>query len=112
MSQLTTHILDTMTGHPAAAITAILYSGEQDEWTEVTRGITNSDGRIPGLLPEGTLLAPGVYRMRFETKDYFDKTQTPTFYPFVEITFEINSATHYHIPLLLSPFGFSTYRGS
>ncbi len=112
MSQLTTHILDTTTGRPAAGVTAVLYAGEQDEWTEITRGQTNADGRIPDLLPADTLLRSGIYRMRFETKDYFDAAQIATFYPFIEITFEINSAAHYHIPLLLSPFGYSTYRGS
>lgn len=112
MSQLTTHILDTTKGKPAQGITIILYHGGNDEWTEIKRSITNVDGRIPDLLDKHITLEYGIYKMRFETKDYFDKQQIPTFYPYVEIIFEINSQEHYHIPLLLNPFGYSTYRGS
>ncbi|MDQ6756164.1 MAG: hydroxyisourate hydrolase [Bacteroidota bacterium] len=112
MSRITTHILDTSKGSPAAGIIIILYGGENDEWTELARGITNNDGRIADLLNKEDLLHFGIYKMRFETKDYFDKDQIKTFYPYVEIIFEITSAEHYHIPLLLNPFGYSTYRGS
>lgn len=112
MSQLTTHILDTTKGKPAQGVTAILYQGENDAWAEIKRNITNTDGRIPDLLDKNVLLSKGIYKMRFETKDYFDKQHIPTFYPYVEIIFEINSTEHYHIPLLLNPFGYSTYRGS
>lgn len=111
MSQLTTHILDTTKGKPAAGITIILYSGENDEWTELARGVTNADGRIADLL-KGKKLEHCIHKMRFETKDYFDKNQVKTFYPYVEIVFDINSDEHYHVPLLLNPFGYSTYRGS
>ena len=112
MSQVTTHILDTTKGKPAAGITIILYRGENDEWTELKRGKTNEDGRINDLLEKDYLLQKGIYKLRFETKDYFDKIQIPTFYPFVEIVFDIESGEHYHVPLLLSPFGYTTYRGS
>ncbi len=112
MSQLTTHILDTTKGKPAPGVTVILYQGGNDEWTEITRGITNADGRIPNLLKKDVLLQQGIYQVRFETKDYFDKEGRATFYPYVEIVFEITGSDHYHIPLLLSPFGYSTYRGS
>jgi 5-hydroxyisourate hydrolase len=112
MSQLTTHILNTTKGQPAEGVTIILYQGQNDEWTEMARGITNADGRIPDLLPNNKLLQHGIYKMRFETKDYFDKQQVKTFYPFVEIIFDITSNEHYHVPLLLNPFGYSTYRGS
>jgi len=112
MSQITTHILNTTIGKPAAGITIILYRGENDEWTELKRGKTKDDGRINDLLAKDVLLQIGIYKLRFETKDYFDKIQTPTFYPFVEITFDIQSSEHYHIPLLLNPFGYTTYRGS
>ena len=111
MSQITTHILDTSQGKPAAGITIILYSGSSDTWNEIARGKTNNDGRIADLLKKD-LLPNGIYKMRFETKDYFDKKQVATFYPFVEIVFDINTNDHYHIPLLLNPFGYSTYRGS
>jgi len=110
MSQITSHILDTTKGKPAQGITAILYHGGNDAWTEISRGITNPDGRITALA--GDPLQYGIYKIRFETKDYFDKALIPTFYPYVEIIFEINSGEHYHIPLLLNPFGYSTYRGS
>ena len=67
---------------------------------------------ISDLLPKENVLETGIYKMRFETKDYFDKGRIPTFYPYVEIVFDIHSTEHYHIPLLLNPFGYSTYRGS
>ena len=71
MSQVTTHILDTTKGKPAAGITIILYRGENDEWTELKRGKTNEDGRINDLLEKDYLLQKGIYKLRFETKDYF-----------------------------------------
>ena len=112
MSQVTTHVLDTMKGKPAAGISIILYRGENDQWTELARGITNSDGRITDLLRKEVLLETGIYKMRFETKDYFDGQQIDTFYTYIEINFDIRFNEHFHIPLLLSPFGYSTYRGS
>ena len=112
MSQITTHILDTTKGKPAVGITIVLYRGENDEWTELARGKTNSDGRIADLLPKENVLEIGIYKMRFETKDYFDANHIITFYPYIEIIFDIQSSDHYHIPLLLNPFGYSTYRGS
>lgn len=112
MSQLTTHILDTSKGQPAPGITIILYRSETNAWTELTRGITNADGRIPDLLKKEEILQNGSYKMRFETKDYFNKDNITTFYPYIEIVFIITTSEHYHIPLLLNPFGYSTYRGS
>jgi len=112
MSRITTHILDTTKGKPAEGVAIILYGGENDEWTELARGVTNADGRIADLLNKDDLLHFGIYKMRFETKDYFDKIQVKTFYLYVEIIFEIEADQHYHIPLLLNPFGYSTYRGS
>ncbi|MBC7826983.1 MAG: hydroxyisourate hydrolase [Chitinophagaceae bacterium] len=112
MSQITTHILDTTAGKPADGITIILYAGQNDEWTEMSRGKTNNDGRITDLLKKDEWLQKGIYKLRFETKDYFDKKLVETFYPYVEIIFEIQSIEHYHVPLLLNPFGYSTYRGS
>ncbi len=112
MSQITTHILDTTKGKPALGVIIILYQGGNDEWKELARSVTNSDGRIPDLLGDNVVPEKGIYKMRFETKDYFDKEQVKTFYPYVEIIFEISSEEHYHIPLLLNPFGYATYRGS
>ena len=112
MSQITTHILDTSCGKPAGGVQVILYSGGNDAWAEVTRGITNEDGRITDLLENDVFLDAGMYRLRFETKDYFRKGGTDTFYPYVDVVFNVQSHQHYHVPLLLNPFGYSTYRGS
>jgi 5-hydroxyisourate hydrolase len=112
MSQLTTHILDTTKGKPAGGITVVLYRGANDEWTEIARGVTNTDGRLSGLLKETEALQLCIHKLRFETKDYFDKAQVETFYPYVEIVFDVTTGEHYHVPLLLNAFGYSTYRGS
>ena len=112
MSQLTTHVLDTSKGKPAAGISIILYRGENDEWTEIGRGVTNKDGRVSDLLSKEDKLEHCIHKIRFETKDYFDSHQAQTFYPYVEIVFDVTSNEHYHVPLLLNPFGYSTYRGS
>ena len=112
MSQITTHILDTTRGRPAAGVTIVLYQGGNDEWNEIARDKTNNDGRVSNLLENNVFLQHGIYKLRFETKDYFDRQSVHTFYPYVEIVFEIESNEHFHIPLLLNPFGYSTYRGS
>jgi len=112
MSQLTTHILDTTKGKPAEGISVFLFQQRVDEWIEITIATTNQDGRIPNLLRKDVLLEPGVYKLRFLTKEYFDNLGIQSFYPFIEIAFTITGNEHYHVPLLLSPFGYSTYRGS
>jgi 5-hydroxyisourate hydrolase len=112
MSQITTHILDTTKGKPAQGVTIILYQDQNNKWSELARGITNADGRIPDLLKKDILLQHGSYKMKFEVKEYFSKDRVAAFYPYVEIIFDISSNEHYHIPLLLNPFGYSTYRGS
>lgn len=112
MSQITTHILDTSLGKPAQGVTIVLYQGGNDEWSEFGRGKTNADGRLPDLLNTNDPVQPGIYKLRFETKDYFDQQHIATFYPYVEIIFDIQNTEHYHVPLLLNPFGYSTYRGS
>ena len=111
MSQVTSHILDITNGKPAGGVIIIFYRGGNDQWTEITRCKTDTDGRAKEL-QTGNNLVEGIYKLRFETKDYFDRLHTKTFYPYVEIIFEINSPDHYHVPLLLSAFGYSTYRGS
>lgn len=112
MSQITTHILDTTKGKPAVGVRIILYKPNGNNWTEIASGITNKDGRIADLLQAENVLPIGTYKLRFETGNYFSTTNTPTFYPFVEIVFNIHSSEHYHVPLLINPFGYSTYRGS
>ena len=112
MSPLTTHILDTRLGRPAGGVAVQLEKLVADDWQLVASGVTNDDGRIGQLLaPDG--LSAGRHRMTFETRAYFDKQQIDYFYPRVTVEFEITGADqHYHVPLLLSPFGYSTYRGS
>ena len=113
MSQITTHVLDTTRGQPAANLPITLFKEQGDAWQELATGMTNQDGRIGGLLDEGIKLAAGIYRMHFNTKAYFDTKQEKGFYPYVDIVFELDAGgSHYHIPLLLTAYGYSTYRGS
>ena len=112
MSQLTTHILDTTKGKPAQGVRISLHQQHEEEWKEIGLGTSNNDGRVIDLLKKDALLALGIYKMRFETGEYFDKQGVQSFYPVVEIIFNISSPEHYHIPLLISPHGYSTYRGS
>ena len=113
MSAITTHVLDTSLGKPAAAVTVTLEAHSGEAWKTLASGATNADGRIHDLLPEGGALAPGAYRLRFEMAAYFCARGVESFYPHVEITFTVkDAAQHYHVPLLASPFGYSTYRGS
>ena len=113
MSQITTHVLDTAKGIPAEGILISLQRPIGDnQWEDITSGTTNNDGRIPNFLAADQVISPGIYRMLFDTKAYFEQNDTQGFYPEVPVIFEINDTQHYHIPLLLSPFGYSTYRGS
>jgi 5-hydroxyisourate hydrolase len=113
MSQITTHVLDTTRGLPAPKLPITLFAQTSDGWQELAKGITNNDGRIVGLLTDDVVLSAGVYRMHFATKTYFETNDEQGFYPYVDIVFELDgSNTHYHIPLLLTAFGYSTYRGS
>lgn len=113
MSQITTHVLDTSKGKPAQGIHISLKKPNADgTWTEIGRGETNMDGRLPELLPKEKKLPPGVYRLDFDTASYFKAQEIKSFYPSVSITFETVDQSHYHVPLLLNPYGFSTYRGS
>ena len=115
---ITTHVLDTARGVPAVGMRITLdradqsFTDVQTSWERVGETITNSDGRGPGL-SASLEMRSGVYRAIFYTQAYFDAQGTPTFYPHVEIVFRIvDPAQHSHIPLLISPFGYSTYRGS
>ena len=112
MSQITTHILDTTKGKPAANVTIALLQQAGDSWQEIARGVTNKDGRIADLLPLEKRLELGIYKMKFYTQEYFAQDGTANFYPFVEIVFDVATTEHYHVPLLLNPFGYATYRGS
>jgi 5-hydroxyisourate hydrolase len=113
MSQITTHVLDTSRGRPARGVAVKLDHREKGgEFRELARGKTNSDGRLTDLLPPKLKLKPGEYRLTFDTGAYFKAADVPYFYPSVSIVFDIHSPDHYHVPLLVSPFGYSTYRGS
>jgi 5-hydroxyisourate hydrolase len=112
MSAITTHVLDTARGRPAAGMRVTLEAKADDGWAPVGGGVTDADGRVPGLVPEGALRA-GVHRVTFFTGDWFAAEGTKGFYPVVTVTCQIDDpSAHYHIPLLLSPYGYSTYRGS
>ncbi|MCL4123188.1 UNVERIFIED_CONTAM: hypothetical protein GTU68_025887 [Idotea baltica] len=83
-----------------------------NQWKPMSVGITNNDGRISDVLPPGRLLIPGIYQMTFNTNNYFKKNNQKGFYPEVSIQFEVTDNSHYHIPLLINPYGYTTYRGS
>jgi 5-hydroxyisourate hydrolase len=120
MSAVTTHVLDAARGTPAAGVAIRLetaegtedpLAGSSTEWAALAEGRTDDDGRIKDLGPDR--LDAGDYRLTFATGEYFDRQGVATFYPQVQITFRITDPEqHYHVPLLLSPFAYSTYRGS
>lgn len=113
MSAITTHVLDTSRGRPAGGVQVVLEVSEEGQYRELGRGATDADGRLKGLLPAGERPAPGTYRLTFDTGGYFARLAIEGFYPAVSILFEVRDpAQHYHVPLLVSPFGYSTYRGS
>ena len=108
MSPITTHVLDTAQGRPAAGVAVTLERGPA--WTEVGSGRTGDDGRLAEL---GSAEAAGPYRLRFDTGAYFEAAGTRAFFPEVTVEFTVERPDeHHHVPLLLSPFGYSTYRGS
>jgi 5-hydroxyisourate hydrolase len=109
---ISTHILDTTRGRPATGVTVSIDQQQKDgTWRRVGEGVTNEDGRVKPLLDP--IPHAGLYRIRFETGEYYAAMKVDTFYPAVTIDFTVKVASdHYHVPLLLNPFGFSTYRGS
>ena len=111
MSHVTTHVLDTGSGKPAADVQVTLRRLDGGAWVQIAEGATDADGRVKQLGPDR--LPTGTYRLTFDTGKYFAASDTNTFFPEVTITFGVvESETHYHVPLLLSPFAYSTYRGS
>ena len=114
MSQITTHILDTALGCPAVGVHISLHCLNGDSRrTLIGAGETNSDGRVPELCAQKMVLAAGSYCVHFATAAYFEGLGGEAFYPHVDVVFTIaGDGRHYHIPLLLSPYGYSTYRGS
>jgi 5-hydroxyisourate hydrolase / 2-oxo-4-hydroxy-4-carboxy-5-ureidoimidazoline decarboxylase len=110
--QLTTHVLDTTIGKPGKDISIRLQIPVNGVWQTIAQGITNADGRIGDLLPAQKKLAHGNYKLVFDTGNYFAAQKIKGFYPEVEIQFIVFDDAHYHVPLLINPFGYSTYRGS
>ncbi|WP_066040550.1 hydroxyisourate hydrolase [Herbiconiux solani] len=110
-SHVTTHVLDSTIGRPAAGVPVILERDEVGNWVMIASAETDADGRVNALGP--AQLHPGRYRVSFDTGVYFAEQEVKAFYPEVQIIFELADANaHYHVPLLLSPFAYSTYRGS
>ncbi len=114
MSAITTHVLDTSRGAPAAGVPVVLERrAGVGEWYAVGRGETDADGRQRSLMVEGAAVVPGLYRLIYDTRRYFNAQGVRGFYPQVVVIFETTADdTRYHVPLLLSPYGYSTYRGS
>lgn len=114
MSMITTHVLDTSLGRPAAGVPVRLEIQTGDQvWKVLGQGTTDADGRASQLLPAGTNQLAGTYRLTFDTSAYFKAQGKTGFYPEVAVVFSVHDpAQHYHVPLLLNPYGYSTYRGS
>jgi 5-hydroxyisourate hydrolase len=117
VSGLSTHVLDTAAGRPAAGVPVRLEVQREGEWSELARATTNADGRVAALLPPGTALEAATYRLTFDTAAYQAARAGagfyPGFYPWVSVVFTVRDpGQHHHVPLLLSPYGYSTYRGS
>ncbi|KAA1259533.1 5-hydroxyisourate hydrolase precursor [Rubripirellula obstinata] len=113
MTGITSHVLDTSQGKPGVgiAITLERMDAPSSHWIDVGQGITNDDGRVGDLAADGVVA--GDYRISFAVAEYFKSQQATAFYPSIRIEFTVlDPAQHYHVPLLLNPFGYSTYRGS
>lgn len=111
MSAITTHVLDTAAGAPAAGIAVRLEISEDGDWRAMGQATTDADGRVRDLGP--SRIESGTYRLTFDTAGYFAAAGRPHFFPEITVTFTVSDPEqHYHVPILLSPFGFSTYRGS
>lgn len=114
MNRISTHVLDVAKGKPAAGVPVRLERQDSSgKWSSSGSGKTDQDGRCNQLLPEGEILREGTYRLTFDTASYFTACGVEGLYPAVEITFRVRGGeSHFHIPLLLSPNGYTTYRGS
>ena len=121
MSTISTHVLDVSLGKPAAGVPVLIESvrepkaGDAHDLRDVTigAGTTDVDGRLRDFLTAGGSLAQGVYRLRFDVATYFKTTSRETFYPEIAVLFRVGATDeHYHVPVLISPYGYSTYRGS
>jgi 5-hydroxyisourate hydrolase len=110
---LSVHVLNLETGVPSAGVQVTLERHAGTQWKALGQGTTNEQGRIPELFPAGVPFEKGEYRVVFKTGDYYQHLGKDSFFPEIPVVFNVTqTAQHYHIPLLLSPYGFSTYRGS
>jgi 5-hydroxyisourate hydrolase len=108
---LSTHVLDTSAGRPAAGVSVVLYYHDGSGWTRVGHAVTDRDGRVKALLDPSATVSAGAYRIVFEIGEYF--AEIDAFYSEITIDFGVRDQdAHYHVPLLVSPYGYSTYRGS
>ena len=110
---LSVHILDQQTGMPPSDVTVTLEKQQQNTWTQIASGTTDHDGRIKSLYPQDQDMQPGVYKVTFKTADYFHGKKLDTFFPEIPVLFTVTRTNEkLHIPLLLSQYGYSTYKGS
>lgn len=110
---LSTHILDTGRGRPAVGIPVTLEERRGDAWVPIGSAESDTDGRVRSLVPAGREVAAGTHRLRFDLQGWSSAQGSPGFFPVVEITFRVDDpAGHYHVPLLLGAFGYTTYRGT
>ena len=110
---ISTHVLDTSRSRPAAAVAVQLLRQQDRNWIEVSRGETTADGRIASLLSGAAAHETGTYRLTFDVGAYFQRQGIAAFYGIITIDFLVRDGEpHYHVPLLVSPYGYSTYRGS
>lgn len=110
---LSVHVLNIENGLPSPDVAVTLERQENGKWVELSEAVTNEQGRISALYPEGESLVDGTYRVVFETGEWFESQDTASFFPEIPVVFTMEGALeHYHVPLLLSPYGYSTYRGN
>ena len=110
---LSVHVLNLQDGLPSPGVNVTLEKQDGKSWNMLNSAATNEQGRIPGLYPDGQALEKGTYRVTFKTGEWFKAHKVASFFPEVPVIFEVDGTlSHYHIPLLLSPYGFSTYRGN
>jgi 5-hydroxyisourate hydrolase len=110
---LSVHVLNLENGLPSANVKVVLEAQQNNQWTEISSGTTDEQGRISDLYPKDSTLQKGIYKVTFKTGDWFRQKNQRSFFPEVPVVFVIDgSLEHYHIPLLISPYGYSTYRGN
>ena len=110
---LSVHILDLQSGQPTAGVNVTLEARDGQQWRTLGQGVTDAQGRVRALYPDGKQITAGAYRIVFKTGEHYARLRQPTFFDQIPVEFKVdNTAQHYHIPLLLSPYGYSTYRGN